>query len=149
MLGDWRLSVAEAFARDLDDCEGAKCALAPNLPYYHDDPRRTWWLFLAVAQGGYIGSGGVYIRGGSVALSRALAKVVKKGGGEVLLGRKAVKIDVASDGRMMTVHHAGKDEKSPERIESAERALPTARLTRSQTCSRRSAAATFSAPMTA
>lgn len=118
ILGDWRLSVAEAFARDLGDCEGAKCALAPNLAYYHDDPRRTWWLLFAVAQGGYIGSGGVYVRGGSVALSRALAKVVKQGGGQVLLGRTAVRIDVASDGRMMTVHHAGKDEKTPERIEA-------------------------------
>ncbi len=118
MLGDWRLSVAEALARDLGDCEGAKCALAANLGYYHDDPRQTWWLFFAVAQSGYLGSGGVYIRGGSVTLSRALARVVRKSGGDVLLGRKAIKIEIAGGSQPVVLHHVGKEEGSADRIET-------------------------------
>ena len=94
MVRDWRRSLDEALERDLGDCEGAKCALAANLAYYADDPRKTWWIFFAVAQGGYFGSGGVYIRGGSTRLSRALAKIVKLSGGDVFLGRKATDIDI-------------------------------------------------------
>jgi phytoene dehydrogenase-like protein len=65
-----------------------------------------------------MGSGGVYIRGGSVTLSRALARVVRKSGGDILLGRRAIKIELASDGRPAAIHHAGKDESSAERIEA-------------------------------
>jgi all-trans-retinol 13,14-reductase len=113
---DWKLSLAEALERDLGDCEGAKCALAANLPYYDDDPRRTWWLHFAVAQGGYIGSGGVYVQGGSTMLSRKLARVVKAAGGDVFLGRGATRIEIGGPGALATVHHAAKGEASAERI---------------------------------
>ena len=118
ILRDWRMSLAQAFARDLGDCEGAKCTLASNLPYYDDDPRRTWWIFFAVAQGGYLGSGGVYVRGGSTRLSRSLAKVVKEQGGEILLGRKAVRIELGPDGRPNCVHHVGQEGQDTDRIET-------------------------------
>ena len=58
MLRGWRLSVAERFDRAFGDNEAVKCALAANLAYWHDDPETLWWVLFAVAQGGYIGSGG-------------------------------------------------------------------------------------------
>ena len=62
---------------------------AANIGYYADDPRRLAWPFFAIAQGGYLKSGGVFIKGGSRVLSMKLAKVVTKAGGSVLLGREA------------------------------------------------------------
>ena len=116
MVRDWRRSLDEALERDLGDCEGAKCALAANLAYYADDPRKTWWIFFAVAQGGYFGSGGVYIRGGSTRLSRALAKIVKQSGGDVFLGRKATDIDIDNDGRPAGVRHSGPNGEAADRL---------------------------------
>ena len=113
---DWQLSLDDAFQRDLGNCEGAKCALAANLAYYADDPRKTWWLFFAVAQGGYFGSGGVFIRGGSTRLSRALAKVVKQSGGDVLLGRTATAVELDNAGRPAGVHHAGPNGEASDRL---------------------------------
>lgn len=116
LVRDWRFSLDEAFLRDLGDCEGAKCALAANLAYYADDPRKTWWLYFAVAQGGYFGSGGVFIRGGSTRLSRALAKVVKQSGGDVFLGRRATDIDINETGRPVGVHHASPNGEAADRL---------------------------------
>ena len=116
MVRDWRRSLDEALERDLGDCEGAKCALAANLAYYADDPRKTWWIFFAVAQGGYFGSGGVYIRGGSTRLSRALAKIVKQSGGDVFLGRKATDIDIDNAGRPAGVRHSGPNGEAADRL---------------------------------
>ena len=65
MIRGWRLSVAERFDRAFGENEAVKCALAANLAYWHDDPATLWWVLFAVAQGGYIGSGGCYVRGGS------------------------------------------------------------------------------------
>ena len=116
MVRDWRRSLDEALERDLGDCEGAKCALAANLAYYADDPRKTWWIFFAVAQGGYFGSGGVFIRGGSTRLSRALAKIVKQSGGDVFLGRKATDIDIDGNGRPAGVRHSGPNGEAADRL---------------------------------
>ena len=73
MLRNWRLSLGEMLQRHFGSNEAVKCALAANLAYYHDDPDALWWIFFAVAQGGYLQSGGRYIRGGSQRLSGALA----------------------------------------------------------------------------
>ena len=109
LLGQWRHSLADVLNEELGDDEAAKCALAANLLYYGDDPARIWWLFFAAAQGGYIGSGGVYVRGGSAALSRALARLVKRAGGDVLMGRKVVGVDLGTDGQPVALRHVGKD----------------------------------------
>ena len=69
--------------------EAAKCALGGNIGYYADDARNLAWPFFAVAQAGFLKSGGVYVKGGSRVLSMKLAKVVTKAGGSVLLGREA------------------------------------------------------------
>jgi phytoene dehydrogenase-like protein len=113
---DWRCSLAEVFQQELGDDEAAKCALAANLSYYGDDPARMWWIFFAVAQGGYLGSGGTYVRGGSRALSMKLAGAVKRGGGTVRLGRNATSIEMDDHGRIRAVHHTARDGGDSERL---------------------------------
>jgi phytoene dehydrogenase-like protein len=105
VIADWRVSLDDVLWRQFGDGEAAKFALAANLSYYADDPRKLWWLYFAVAQGGYLASGGSYIKGGSRNLSLKLAKVVTKAGGVVRLGREAVAVEADSDGRPVFVRH--------------------------------------------
>ena len=105
LVKGWRLSLTERFDRAFGDDEAVKCALAANLAYYHDDPATLWWILFAVAQGGYLASGGRYIRGGSQRLSHALARTLKSAGGDVLLGRLVTKIAVDGEGRPSGVVH--------------------------------------------
>jgi phytoene dehydrogenase-like protein len=102
---DWQRSVGEVLARAFGDDEAIKCALAANLVYYHDDPDALWWVFFALAQGGYVGSGARFIRGGSQRLSSALARAVKAAGGDVLVRRRAVAIRLDRNGRAAGVIH--------------------------------------------
>src|SRR5258708_17095132 len=88
LVRDWQRSLGEVLARAFGDDEAIKCALAANLAYYHDDPDTLWWVFFAAAQGGYLGSGARFIRGGSQRLSSALARAVKAAGGDVLVRRR-------------------------------------------------------------
>jgi len=104
-LGQWRLSLHDAFERAFGENEGPRCALAGNLAYYADDPRTLRWLFFAAAQGGYLRSGGVYVKGGSRVLSLKLAKVVMRAGGAVRLGRDATAIVSDEFGRAAWVRH--------------------------------------------
>jgi phytoene dehydrogenase-like protein len=105
LIADWRASLDDVLSRQFDHNEALKFALAGNLGYYADDPKKLWWLFFAVAQGGYLASGGAYIKGGSRTLSMKLAKVVTKAGGVVRPGREAVAIDTLGDGRAAFVRH--------------------------------------------
>ncbi len=109
VLRDWRCSVSQAFERAFGDDEAVKCALAANLPYYHDDPDTLWWLFFAMAQGGYLASGGHYVRGGSQRLSDALAGAIRAAGGDVVLGRMATCIRLDHGGWPAAVVHANRD----------------------------------------
>jgi phytoene dehydrogenase-like protein len=103
----WRLSLAERFNLAFGgNDEATKCALAANLAYYHDDPDTLWWVLFALAQGGYLSSGGRYIRGGSRRLSRALADALTTAGGEILLGRTVTEILVDPTGRPSAIAHA-------------------------------------------
>ena len=76
------------FAAEFGGNEAVKFGLAANLPYYSADPKKLWWLFYAIAQGGYLGSGGVYIQGGSRTLGAKLGGAIKRAGGTVLFGRR-------------------------------------------------------------
>ena len=105
LMRGWRLSVADRFCHGFGESEAVKCALAANLAYYHDDPDSLWWVLFAVAQGGYLGSGGRYIRGGSQRLSHALSQAVKSAGGEILLGRPVAEIVINDGGRPSGVVH--------------------------------------------
>ncbi len=104
-LRDWRRSLTEVFARAFGDDEAVKCALAANLAYYHDNPDSLWWVFFAAAQGGFLGSGGRFIRGGSQRLSSALARAIKAAGGDVQVRRNAVAIRLDRAGRPAGVTH--------------------------------------------
>ena len=64
----------EVFDELFGNDEVPKIALAANLGYHADDPRRLWWLYYAIAQGGYLAGGGAYIRGGSRTLERAAGR---------------------------------------------------------------------------
>jgi all-trans-retinol 13,14-reductase len=88
LVHDWRASTAEVLQRHLGEDEAAKFAVAANLGYYADDPRRLAWPYFVLAQGGYLKAGGTFIKGGSCVLSMKLAKAVMQQGGTVLLGRE-------------------------------------------------------------
>lgn len=103
MLTGWRQSVAQRFDRAFGDNEAVKCVLAANLVYYHDDPHALWWVLFAAAQGGFLASGGRYIRGGSRRLSRVLADAVRLAGGEILLGHTVSEITFDQAGRLSGV----------------------------------------------
>jgi phytoene dehydrogenase-like protein len=105
LIRNWRSSVTDVFDRAFGDDEAVKCALAANLAYYHDDPDTLWWVFFALAQGGYLGSGGRFIKGGSQRLSSALARAIKTAGGDVQVRRKAIAIRLDSNGRAAAVTH--------------------------------------------
>jgi all-trans-retinol 13,14-reductase len=105
LVHDWRASTGEMFQRFLGDDEAAKFAVGATIGYYADDPRRLAWPCFAMAQGGFLKSGGVYVKGGSRVLSMKLAKAVTRAGGSVLLGRDAAGIDLDSSGRPAFVRH--------------------------------------------
>ncbi|MGI9404627.1 MAG: phytoene desaturase family protein [Hyphomicrobium sp.] len=106
VMRGWRLSLGQRFARAFGEDEAVKCALAANLPYWHDDPDTLSWVLFAVAQGGYLGCGGRYIQGGSQRLSNAIARVLKSAGGELLLHRPVTEILLDGEGRPLGVAHA-------------------------------------------
>jgi phytoene dehydrogenase-like protein len=108
VIGGWRLSLSERLQRAFGDDEAAKCALAANMLYWHDDPDALWWILFAVAQGGYIGAGTRFIHGGSQRLSSALARAAKAAGGEVLLRRRVTEIFLDAEGRPIGVAHESK-----------------------------------------
>jgi phytoene dehydrogenase-like protein len=121
VVRDWRRSLGEVFERAFGDDEAVKWALAANLAYYHDDPATLWWVFFAVAQGGYLASGGRYVRGGSQQLSNALARAIEAAGGEIATGRSATEIRLDASGRPSVVAHT--DKKGSDRAEATTRAI--------------------------
>jgi phytoene dehydrogenase-like protein len=112
-IGDWRLSLAQKLTRVFGDNEAVKCALAANLSYYHDDPATLWWIFFAIAQGGYLQSGGRYVQGGSQRLSSALARAIKLAGGEVMVRRVVSAIAMDPEGSAGSVTHTARDGSDP------------------------------------
>lgn len=107
-LNDWDASLAQRFERAFGRDEAVKCALAGNLWHYHDDPASLWWIVFASAQGGYVQSGGRYVKTGSQRLSSALARAIKQAGGDVILRRVATGIETNAQGRVHTVTHVAK-----------------------------------------
>jgi phytoene dehydrogenase-like protein len=116
---DWNLSLSQKLDRTFGDNEALKAALAANLSYYHDDPATTWWVFFAVAQGGYLLSGGRYVQGGSQRLSSALARAIKTAGSDVVVRRVASAIGVDGRGHITSVTHTAKDGSDPQTVDAA------------------------------
>jgi phytoene dehydrogenase-like protein len=119
MLRHWRRSLGAALDHACAGNEAVKCALAANLAYYHDDPNTLWWIFFAIAQGGYLASGGRYIRGGSQRLSDALARVIKTAGGDILLGRCASEIGLDGEGLPKSVVHTDRVGSDPVEVQAS------------------------------
>ena len=117
-IRDWNLSLAQKLDRTFGGNEAVKAALAANLAYYHDDPATTWWVYFAVAQGGYLLSGGHYVQGGSQRLSSALARAIRNAGGEVLLRRVVSAIAADENGRVTGVTHTAKDGSDPQTVDA-------------------------------
>ena len=109
LIRDARRSLAVIFDEIFGSAEAPKIALAANLPYYSDDPARLWWLFFAVAQGGYVASGASYIRGGSGALSARLVGVIEEEAGVARAGRLVTTIHLDNHGRAAGVTHCAAD----------------------------------------
>jgi all-trans-retinol 13,14-reductase len=149
----WRASLDDIFTAEFGEDEAVKFGLAANLSYYSADPARLWWLFFAAAQGGYLGSGGVYVHGGSRQLSIKLAGAIKRAGGTVLLGTGAASIEVNAEGAVTGTLTAARGEKAPQRIEAGvvlANCSPAmiSRLLPEEACSRFAGAFAGSAPST-
>src|SRR4051812_12039300 len=117
-IRDWRLSLSQKLGRVFGGDEVVKRAVAANLAYYHDDPAALWWLHFATAQGGYLQSGGRYVRGGSQRLSSALARAIKAAGGDVMVRRVVSGIALDAHGRAAGVTHTARDGSDPQTVES-------------------------------
>lgn len=98
VMRDFRGTLSEVMQRYFGSTEALKLALTANLCYYTDDPDTFWWLAYAVAQGGFFKGGGYYIKGGSAALSGALADIITANGGTILTGMSASEILCDDDG---------------------------------------------------
>jgi phytoene dehydrogenase-like protein len=109
VMRDIRSSLSAVLQRCFGDDEAVKFALAANLPYYSDDPDNFWWLGYAVAQGGFLKSGGYFIRGGSQTLSDRLAAIIREEGGETLNACEAVAVDISPDGAVAGVRYRSRD----------------------------------------
>jgi all-trans-retinol 13,14-reductase len=105
ILRDLRSSVSEVMQRYFGDNEAIKIALAANLHYYADDPDQMWWLFYAVAQGGFFHGGGHYLKGGSQVLSDRLVNRICAAGGHALAGQAAVQILLGEAGEVTGVRY--------------------------------------------
>jgi phytoene dehydrogenase-like protein len=116
---DWDVSLAQKFDATFGGNEAVKCALAGNLWHYHDDPASLWWIFFAAAQGGYLQSGGRYVKTGSQRLSSALARTILRSEGcAVALRRVATGIGVDAKGRASSVTHIAKTGGDPQTVEA-------------------------------
>jgi len=128
VVRDWRLSLSDVFDRAFGGNEAVKCALAANIGYYHDDPDTLWWIFFALAQGGFLKSGACYIRGGSQRLSEAIAGAMTAAGGEIILRRVVTEVRFdRHGGPAMVVHtaHDGADRMQAEATIVVSNAAPT------------------------
>ncbi|WP_104696809.1 MULTISPECIES: phytoene desaturase family protein [unclassified Helicobacter] len=78
----------------LDECirdSKLKRILNINLVYYHYDPYKFIWSYHAIPQKGYY-TQGMYVKGGSQALSNGFASIITENGGEVRAKADVTKI---------------------------------------------------------
>ncbi len=105
VLQDMSSSVSKVLERYFGNNEAIKMALAANLPYWSDDPDQMWWIVYALAQGGFLKGGGVYIKGGSQVLSDRLVDRIRESDGEALAGQSAVEVLLGEQGEVSGVRY--------------------------------------------
>lgn len=116
---DWSVSLADKLQSLFGDDEALKCAIAANLGYVHDDTATQWWVPFAIMQGGLLLGGARFVQGGSQRLSSAIARAIRKAGGDVLLRRIVSSIDIGEAGAPSRVTHTARDGSDPQTIEAA------------------------------
>ncbi|MFT4276182.1 MAG: FAD-dependent oxidoreductase [Rhodopseudomonas sp.] len=116
---DWRASLGEKLQALFGDNEAVKFALAGNLSYVHDDIAALWWVPFAMVQGSFLLSGARFVQGGSQRLSSALARAVRKAGGEVLLRRTVSGVVMQDPGAAHRVTHTMRDGSDPQTVEAS------------------------------
>lgn len=116
---DWRVSLGDKLQTLFGDNEAVKFALAGNLSYVHDDVAALWWVPFALVQGSFLLSGARFIQGGSQRLSSALARAVRKAGGEVLLRRTVSGVVMQDPGAAHRVTHTMRDGSDPQTVEAS------------------------------
>lgn len=102
---DIRASLSAVLDRTYGGNEAAKIALCANLIYYADDPDQLWWLAFALAQGGFLKSGGSYIKGGSQKLTDHLVRSIQNHGGTLRTRCPATGITLGTDGAVQAVRY--------------------------------------------
>ena len=107
VLSDTRKTVKRRFDELLKRQEAAKCALGAMLGYFDDDPAKLSFLLYGGVWARYCEDGSYYVRGGSSALSLALAKTVREAGGEVRRGVEADGIALDASGAVAEVRWQG------------------------------------------
>ncbi|NEW88872.1 NAD(P)/FAD-dependent oxidoreductase [Rhodopseudomonas sp. WA056] len=118
-FADWHASLGDRLQALFGDDEALKCAVAGNLSYVHDDVGALWWVPFAMVQGSFLLSGARFIQGGSQRLSSALARAVRKAGGEVVLRRVVSGLVMGDHGGAHRVTHVARDGGDPQTVEAA------------------------------
>ncbi|MFC0242294.1 phytoene desaturase family protein [Rhodopseudomonas telluris] len=117
-FSDWSVSLADKLQALFGDNEALKCAIAGNLSYVHDDTSQQWWVPFAIMQGGFLLAGARFVQGGSQRLSSAIARSIRKAGGDVLLRRFVSGIEIGEDGAASRITHTARDGGDPQTIEA-------------------------------
>ena len=98
-------------AEQLEICfpthEPAKLALGAPLVYFDSDPAKLSFILFGAVTARYIESGSYYFRGGSRALTMALIRLIKDGGGEALHSRTVERVLLDKQGHAAGVRHRG------------------------------------------
>lgn len=97
-IDEARRTLGERFDKLFGDDEAAKMAVGAMLGYLDDDPNALSYAFYAHVWAQYISSGSYYFRGGSAALTMALAKKVHEGGGALVRKHSVDRILTDEDG---------------------------------------------------
>ena len=115
LVADARRTVARRFDAVFGRNEAAKFALGAPIAYLDDDPAKLSFLLFAGVWSRYAESGSYYFKGGSRALTLALLKRVKEGGGEARHHCSVVSILLDAKGHAAGVVH---EDRSGDRSEA-------------------------------
>jgi all-trans-retinol 13,14-reductase len=108
LIGDARHTVLERFDALFGADEAAKFALGAPLGYFDDDPARLSFLLYAVVWSRFVESGSYYFKGGSRALTLALAKHVEDAGGDAIRNAEVREIVLDAKGAVAGVAYVDK-----------------------------------------
>lgn len=107
-------TLGEEFDRVFADDEALKFALGAPLAYFDDDPNRLSFVLYGGVWSRYVQSGAYYVRGGSTAITLALAQQVKRHGGVLRRKTEVVRLLLDEDGSVCGVaarDEAGREER--------------------------------------